>query len=241
MKSHLSPAESSSKRHHSGGHLPDHHGSTRNEYETQLLLLYHHHVEIYSPFLFWLPLLPLLVILPIIMQRLEKYKFMQVRSFVSISVLMSGKCVRPSSRRFPPVNRESRFFTDQFRSCWWESCEYRRSQGHISFNGFHSFLSGDLYISFPLKVWSSWCRRPALCSLSDGNENISSFHLLPHSNASSHAGFSLSLLTLCLIESNKLEMGRENYNLWAVKDAKQVQRCRKSWAKVSWFSFNIVT
>uniref|UniRef100_A0A3P9N7D3 Sideroflexin 2 n=1 Tax=Poecilia reticulata TaxID=8081 RepID=A0A3P9N7D3_POERE len=38
---------------------------------------------------------PGMIILPIIMQRLEKYKFMQVRSFVSISVLMSGKCVRP--------------------------------------------------------------------------------------------------------------------------------------------------
>ncbi|MEQ2201269.1 hypothetical protein XENOCAPTIV_010024 [Xenoophorus captivus] len=72
----------------------------------------------------------------------------QIFAFISVWLLMSGKCVRPSSRPFLSVNRESPFFTDLFRSCLWESCEYRRLQGHISFNSFHSILQVTYIFSF---------------------------------------------------------------------------------------------
>uniref|UniRef100_A0A3Q2PA05 Uncharacterized protein n=1 Tax=Fundulus heteroclitus TaxID=8078 RepID=A0A3Q2PA05_FUNHE len=63
-----------------------------------------------------------------------------------------------------PFNRESRFFTDQFRSCWWESCEYRRLQGHISLNSFHSVLLVTLYFS-SISFKSLIFMVPAACSL----------------------------------------------------------------------------
>ena len=75
----VSCVESCSKRHHTGGRVSDHHGCTRNEYvekfnfiNTSLSL------PLFTCFSFLLS-----VILPIIMQRVEKYKFMQVRPLSS--------------------------------------------------------------------------------------------------------------------------------------------------------------
>lgn len=83
----ISPVESSGKRHFSGGHLTGHYGRTRNEYVNITL---NSSIDPLPPLTFFL--LVLSVILPIIMQRLEKYRFMQRITYLHgpIQVMMVG-------------------------------------------------------------------------------------------------------------------------------------------------------